>query len=56
MTVRSSAEAEYRAMAQGIYELLWLQKLMKELKLSETNSLPLFRDNKAAISIVHNPV
>ena len=56
VTARSSAEAEYRAMAQGICELLWLRKLMKELKLSETNDLSLFCDNKAAINIVHNPV
>ncbi|KAJ9189418.1 hypothetical protein P3X46_000714, partial [Hevea brasiliensis] len=53
---RSSAEAEYRVMVQGIYELLWLQKLMEELKLLETSVLSLFCDNKAAISIVHNPV
>ena len=56
MTARSSAEAEYRAMAQGICELLWLRKLMEELKLSETNDLSLFYDNKAAIDIVHNLV
>ena len=31
VVARSSAEAEYRAMALGICELLWLQKLLKEL-------------------------
>jgi hypothetical protein len=33
VVARSSAEAEFRAMAQGICELLWIQKLLEELKL-----------------------
>ena len=56
VVARSSAEAEYRAMAQGICELLWLQKLLEELRLSERSKLTLYCDNKAAISITHNPV
>eukprot|EP00252_Welwitschia_mirabilis_P002409 TRINITY_DN1235_c0_g1_i6.p1 TRINITY_DN1235_c0_g1~~TRINITY_DN1235_c0_g1_i6.p1 ORF type:complete len:1428 (+),score=264.56 TRINITY_DN1235_c0_g1_i6:585-4868(+) len=56
VVARSSAEAEYRAMAQGICELLWLRKLMEELQLSSMESLCLYCDNKAAISIAHNPV
>ena len=30
---RSSAEAEYRAMAQGVCELLWLKKLVQDIHL-----------------------
>ena len=30
---RSSAEAEYRALAQGTRELIWLQRLLVELKI-----------------------
>ncbi|XP_075112438.1 secreted RxLR effector protein 161-like [Nicotiana tabacum] len=55
IVARSNAKAEYRAMAQGVCEL-WLQKLMDELRFSETGKLLLYCDNKAAISIVHNPV
>ena len=43
-------------MAQGVCELLWLQKLLEELRLSERSKLTLYCDNKAAISIAHNPV
>ena len=56
VVARSSAEAEYRAMAQGVCELLWLQKLLEELRLSEKKKLSLYCDNKAAISIARNPV
>ncbi|XP_059277718.1 uncharacterized mitochondrial protein AtMg00810-like [Lycium ferocissimum] len=51
---RSSAEAEYRAMAQGVCELLWLRKLLEELRLSEKGKISLYCDNKAAINIAHN--
>ncbi|KAJ7954402.1 Retrovirus-related Pol polyprotein from transposon TNT 1-94 [Quillaja saponaria] len=53
---RSSAEAEYRAMAHGTCELLWLKKLMEELRLSWEKPLLLYCDNTAAINIAHNPV
>ena len=46
---RSSAEAEYRAMAQGICEILWLRSIFNELGFMETNSSQLFCDNKSAI-------
>ncbi|KAJ7951046.1 Retrovirus-related Pol polyprotein from transposon TNT 1-94 [Quillaja saponaria] len=53
---RSSAEAEYRAMVHGTCELLWLKKLMEELRLSWEKPLLLYCDNTAAINIAHNPV
>jgi hypothetical protein len=56
VVVRSSAEAEYRAMAQEVCELLWLRKLMRELRLFEKKPLSLFSNSKAAISIAHNLV
>ena len=56
VVARSSAEAEFRSMAQGVCELLWLQKLLTELKVEVERPLKLLCDNKAAISIAHNPV
>lgn len=56
VVARSSAEAEFRAMAQGICELLWIRKLLDELKMKVDSPLKLFCDSKAAISIAHNPV
>lgn len=51
----SSAEAEFEAIVHGICEALWIKRLLEELKV--TNSLPmkLYCDNKAAITIAHNP-
>ncbi|PON50663.1 Ribonuclease H-like domain containing protein [Parasponia andersonii] len=56
VVVRSSTEAKYRAMAQGICEVLWIQMLLKELKLEPSIPMKVFCDNKAAISITYNPV
>lgn len=49
-------EAEYKVIAQRVCELLWLKKLLEELRLSEGNKLSLYCDNKAAINIAQNPV
>ena len=56
MVARSSAEAEFRAMTQGICELIWVRTLLKELRVAQTNTMKLYCDNKAAINIAHNPV
>ena len=56
MVSRSSAEAEFRAMAQGLCELLWIQIILSDLGLGPEDSMNLYCDNKAAISIAHNPV
>ncbi|GFS36400.1 fibronectin type III domain-containing protein [Actinidia rufa] len=47
----SSAEAEYRAMAHGTSELLWLRSLLIELGFSVTDSSSLFCGNKSAIML-----
>jgi len=56
VVARSSAEAEYRSMANGVCELLWIKRVLGELKLEINLPMKLFCDNKAAISIAHNPV
>lgn len=56
VVARSSAEAEYRAMAQGVSEILWLRRFMQELNMADEKPSILYCDNKAAINIAHNPV
>ena len=53
---RSSAEAEFRAMAQGICEGIWLKRLLADLKVPIDGSIKLLSDSQAAISIAKNPV
>lgn len=54
--VARSTEAEFRALAQGTCKLIWLKRLMAELKESSEGFMELYCDNKAAISIAHNLV
>ena len=53
---RSSAEAEYRAMAQGTCEILWLRSICNELGFMETDLSQLFCDNKSAIMLASDSV
>ena len=56
VVARSSAEAEFRAMAQGICEGIWLNRLLEELRVPLKHPIVLYCDNQAAISIAKNPV
>ena len=53
---RSSAEAEYRAMAQGTCELLWVRAILKELGFPVSDSSTLFCDNKSALMLASDSV
>ena len=53
---RSSAEAEFRAMASTVSEILWMRWLLNELDINPTSPTPLFCDNQAARHIANNPV
>ncbi|GAV86084.1 hypothetical protein CFOL_v3_29517 [Cephalotus follicularis] len=53
---RSSAEAEYRAMAHTTAELMWLRSLLLEMGLLVSKPIKMFCDNQAAIYIASNPV
>ena len=52
---RSSVEAEFRAMAHGVCELLWLKTILDSLKIKWEGPMNLYCDNKSAISIANNP-
>ncbi|CAA2969675.1 Hypothetical predicted protein [Olea europaea subsp. europaea] len=53
---RSSAEAEYRAVATTISEIVWLKQLLKDFQINVASLGILFCDNQAAIQIASNPI
>ncbi|XP_038698025.1 uncharacterized mitochondrial protein AtMg00810-like [Tripterygium wilfordii] len=53
---RSSAEAEYRAMANTCSELVWISALLQDLNYIHTQPISLYCDSQAAIHIGNNPV
>ncbi|XP_021856080.1 uncharacterized mitochondrial protein AtMg00810-like [Spinacia oleracea] len=56
VVARSSAEAEYRAMALTSCEVTWLTHLLKALGLTSLPPAVLKCDNQAALAIAANPV
>jgi hypothetical protein len=53
---RSSCEFEYRALALTAAEIVWLTHLLRDLKVSHSQSPLLLCDNKSAIFLSSNPV
>ncbi|RVW31138.1 Retrovirus-related Pol polyprotein from transposon TNT 1-94 [Vitis vinifera] len=53
---RSSAEAEFRGMALGLCEALWLRLLLQDLGYLSRQPIRFFCDNKAACDIAHNQI
>ena len=56
VVARSSAEAEYRAMAHTTCELVWLRNLLQEIGFRMDKPMKLYCDNQAALHISSNPV
>jgi hypothetical protein len=52
----SSAEAEYRAVANGVAEACWLRQLLQELHAPLTKSTLIYCDNVSAIYLSTNPI
>ena len=46
----------FRVVAQGMCEGLWLQKLLEELHITVELPVKLYCDNKVVISISHDPI
>nr|KYP51561.1 hypothetical protein KK1_026589 [Cajanus cajan] len=55
LVARSSTEAEYRALAQAVTEVLWIQSLLKELKV-HLNTPIVLCDNQSTVALSHNPI
>ncbi|GJT66497.1 putative ribonuclease H-like domain-containing protein [Tanacetum coccineum] len=53
---RSTSEAEFRGIARGITEVLWIRKLLTEIGYPPQEPSKVMSDNKAAIQISENPV
>jgi hypothetical protein len=53
---RSSAEAEYRAMASTTSELIWIKQLLVELGINTREPMKMYCDNQTARHIASNPV
>ena len=54
--LKSSSEAEYRALASTTCELQWLTYLLRDFKVPFIEPATLYCDNKSAIQIACNPV
>jgi hypothetical protein len=53
---RSSVEAEYRAVANGVAEATWLRQLLLELHAPLRRATLVYRDNISAVYMTSNPV
>ena len=56
MVAKNSVEAEYRAMTHGVFEMLWLKRVLEDLKMLVNMPMKLYYDNKTAINITQNPM
>ena len=56
IVARSVGEAEYRAIAQGVTEVMWLKSLFSELGYPCMHPPVVWSDNLAAKNIAENPV
>ncbi|CAM8943540.1 unnamed protein product [Rhodiola kirilowii] len=56
VVARSSAESEYRALASVCSEVIWLIRLLADMKVDVVTPVSIHCDNQAALHIARNPV
>jgi len=56
MVSRSSAEAEYRAVANAVAECCWLRNQLRELHVRVDKATVIYSDNISAVYLSENPV
>ncbi|PKU83306.1 Retrovirus-related Pol polyprotein from transposon TNT 1-94 [Dendrobium catenatum] len=53
---KSSTEAEYRALASALSDVIWLRRLLLDFQIPLDKPTTIFCDNASALSLAHNPV
>lgn len=56
VTVKSSDEAEYRVVAHGCYELIWLKTLLSKMGFKQNEPIKLHSTGNSTIKLAKNPV
>ena len=56
VVLRSCAESKYKAMAQSIWEIMWIRQLLMEVGMETSVPAKLWCDNQAAMHIASNPI
>jgi hypothetical protein len=56
VVAKSTAEAEYKAMALSLCEMMWLKRLLGDLKVLRNGTMRLHCDNIVVVNIANNPV
>ncbi|RVW31850.1 Copia protein [Vitis vinifera] len=56
VVARSFAESEFKVIAQGLCERLWLKIILDDLRIKWDGPIKLYCDNKSTINIAHNPI
>ncbi len=51
----STSEAEYMALSSASQEVVWLRKLMENLKENQKSATTVYEDNKSTIQMANNP-
>ena len=53
---KSSAEAEYTTSAEGVWELIQMNRLLDDLIILIQEPMELFSDSKSTICVVYSPI
>ena len=53
---RSSADVQFRSLAHGICDAIWIKRSFEDLKISMSLLMKIYCDNKVVIPIAHNPI
>jgi hypothetical protein len=52
----SSTEAEYMSLTAAVQEVIWLKRMLSNLKVYSKSKVVIFQDNQGAIALAKNPI